>query len=81
MLCYSCDKASSCKVFRMLYNMSTDFCINNCGEYNESKFKYKKIAENDDLMHLIYDYFLEQIEGGYSQKEAREVIVRELLNL
>ena len=81
MICYSCDKASSCEVFRMLYGMSNDFCINDCREYNESQIKYKKMAEKDNLMRLIYDYFLEQIEGGYSQEQARKAIVRELLDL
>lgn len=81
MICYSCSKASSCPVFRTLYTMSDDFCINNCKDYDESQFKYKKIAENDNLMHLIYDYFLEQIDGGYSEEQARSVIKSTLLDL
>ena len=64
MLCYHCDKASSCSTLRTLYSMSRDFCINECKDYNQTlRTKYKNIAKNDDLMHLIYDYFTGQLEG------------------
>lgn len=74
MICYKCNKASKCSVFRKLYSMSNDFVINQCEDYNELPHNtYKKIAMYDDLMHLIYDYFTEQLEG-VSEKEARKAI-------
>lgn len=82
MVCYNCSKASSCKMFRELYTMSNDFCINDCREFDEvSKYKYRKIAERDDLMHLIYDYFTNQIEGNYGEEEVKKAIVSALLDL
>ena len=73
MICYSCNKASNCYAFKKLNSMSDDFSINKCEDYNEAKNAYKKIAMHDDLMHLIYDYFTEQLEG-VSEKEAKRVI-------
>ena len=75
MICYNCEKASGCSVFRTLHSMSNDFCINECKDYDKSsKYKYRKIAEHDDLMHLIYDYFTEQIKGDFSDEEIIRVI-------
>jgi hypothetical protein len=39
-----------------------------------------KIAENHDLMKLIYDYFTDILEG-YSKAEAEEAIIRALRGL
>lgn len=81
MLCYHCDKANSCPTLRILYSMSKDFCINECRDYNETlKNKYKKIAFNDNLMHLIYDYFTGQLEGC-TEEEAKRVITSTILDL
>lgn len=81
MLCYHCDKASSCPTFRTLYSMSRDFCINECKDYNQTlRTKYKNIAKNDDLMHLIYDYFTGQLEGCTEEK-AKRVIISTLRDL
>ena len=81
MLCYHCDKANSCPTLRTLYSMSKDFCINECRDYNESlKNKYKKIAFNDDLMHLIYGYFTGQLEGCTEEK-AKRVIISTIMDL
>lgn len=74
MICYKCNQAKNCSVFKKLYNMSNDFSINQCTDYNESNNKYKKIAMHDELMHLIYDYFTGQLVG-ISEKEARKAIV------
>lgn len=52
-----------------------------CNDYKETNEKYKRIATYDELMCLIYDYFLDQIEGGYTKIEAEEAIKRALLNL
>lgn len=74
MICYKCNQAKNCAVFKKLYNMSNDFSINQCADYNESNNKYKKIAIHDELMHFIYDYFTGQLVG-ISEKEARKAIV------
>lgn len=81
MICCKCDKVSSCTVFRKLLNMSNEFSINQCVEYNESKNVYKKIAIHDDLMHLIYDYFTGQLAEGVSEEQAREVIIDNMWTL
>lgn len=73
MICYKCNKAGSCSVFRKLYIMSNDFSINQCKDYNESHNAYKRIARHDDLMHLIYDYFTGQLDG-VSAEHAEKVI-------
>lgn len=81
MLCYSCDIANKCNTFRTLYSISDDFCINSCKGYEAaSVYKYRKIAENDDLMKLIYDYFTDQVKG-YTLEEAKEAITRVMWNL
>lgn len=60
---------------------SFDFCINDCKDYNKTlKNKYKKIADNDDLMHLIYDYFTGQLKGCAEEK-AKRVITSTILDL
>ena len=75
MLCYTCEKAQDCIVFKKLLMISTDFSIKECESYTSSSVrKYKKIAENDDLMRLIYDYFLDDVQGGYTREEAENVI-------
>ena len=80
-ICYSCYKASECPTFRKLYSTSKDFCINDCNDYDPvSRYKYKRIAENDNLMHLIYDYFTEQLEG-YTYEEAKMAITSAMWNL
>ena len=80
MLCYNCDKASICPTLITLYSMSRDFCINECKDYNETlKNKYKKIAFNNDLMHLIYDYFTGQLEGC-TDEEAKKVSISALMD-
>ena len=82
MLCYHCEKASGCPTFRTLHSMSKDFSINECRDHVDvSKYKYRKIAENDDLMRLIYDYFTDQIEGGYSKAQAKSAIKSALWSL
>lgn len=81
MLCYNCDKVSSCPTLRTLYSMSKDFCINECKDYNQTlRTKYKNIAKNDDLMHLIYDYFTGQLEGC-TEEEAKRVIISTIMDL
>lgn len=80
MICYRCNKASGCSVFRKLHSMSDDFSINQCEDYNEANNTYKKIAMHDDLMHLIYDYFTGQL-SGVSEEEAKKAIVSNMWSL
>lgn len=81
MLCYHCTNASGCPTFRTLYSMSKDFCINDCRDFDDAlDSTYMKIAENKDLMRLIYDYFTDNIDG-YSKEEAYEAITLVLFNL
>ena len=82
MICYRCKNIHSCPLFQRLYNISKDFSINDCQGFDEAlSCKYKKIAENDDLMHLIYDYFLGQVEVDATEEEVVRVIKRALLEL
>lgn len=56
MICYHCKNADTCSLFRHAYSMSEDFKILQCKNYDEvSKYKYRFIAKDDGLMHLIYD--------------------------
>lgn len=80
--CYSCKNVTWCPAFSTLCAISDNFCISNCIDYEEEqKYKYKKIAEHDDLMRLIYDYFTNQVEGDYSDEEVVTAITRAILNL
>ena len=82
MICYRCKNIHKCASFQTLYDTSKDFSINDCKHFDEElSCKYKKIAENDDLMHLIYDYFLGQVEVDATEEEVVRVIKRELLKL
>lgn len=82
MLCYSCEKIGGCHIFQKLYSTSNDFYINDCKDYiGASNIKYKKIAEHDDLMALIYDYFTNQIGEEYSYEEIKEVITKAMWQL
>lgn len=82
MICYRCEKISSCPTFRSLCSISKDFNIKDCRGYDEaSQYKYRRIAENDDLMHLIYDYFTGQVEGGYSDEETKAAITNAMWSL
>lgn len=86
MLCYSCDKVGGCPIFQKLYKISNDFFINDCLEYvGAPELKYRKIAEHDELMALIYDYFTNQIEeeisSEYSDEEIKEAITKAMWRL
>ena len=82
MICYRCEKIGGCSIFQKLYSTSKDFCINDCKDYYEApEYKYRKIAEHDDLMRAIYDYFTHQIDNKalsreYSDEEIKEFITR-----
>lgn len=80
MICYTCDKIADCSIFQKLYKISNDFFIKNCLEYVEaSEFKYRKIAENDKLMHLVYDYFTNQINKEELLIECSDEEIKDLI--
>jgi hypothetical protein len=82
MLCYHCQKVQECPIFRNLYTKSADFSINDCKDYvSAEKYKYRKIATNDDLMRLIYDYFTGQVKVKYSDEEIRQAITSTICGL
>lgn len=81
MICYHCKNADTCYLFRHMYSMSEDFDIRQCKNYDEvSKYKYKLIAKDDELIHLIYDYFTDNIVG-HSKEEAERAITSAIWSL
>lgn len=85
MVCYHCKNIRSCKTFQTLYDTSKDFSINHCTNYDSAyEYRYRRIAENDDLMRLIYDYFTHQIKEddvNLSYDEIKDIITRAMLRL
>ncbi len=82
MICCNCKNVLECKILRNLHSMSKDFSINECKDYDAVlKYTYRKIAENDQLMRLIYDYFTGQVEGNYTDEQVKRTIASALLNL
>lgn len=82
MICCNCQKALECKILRDLHSMSKDFSINECKYYDAAlRYTYRKIAENDQLMRLIYDYFTGQVEGNYTEEQTKRAITSALWNL
>ena len=82
MICCSCENANTCTIFKTLRAVSNNFCINECEKYEDgSKYKYKKIADHDDLLHLIYDYFTGQVDSKYSEEQTKTAIIHALMNL
>lgn len=83
MICYNCTKVHNCPIFRKLYTMSNDFCINDCKDYDKaSDDRYKKIADDDDLMRLLYDYFMGQIkEEDYTDDIVKAAVRNRLMNM
>ena len=82
MICYHCRNLGTCDIFRNLYSMSNDFEINQCKHYDTANnYKYMKIAEHQDLMHLIYDYFTDNLPDDIGEKEAKEAIIHAILYL
>ena len=82
MICLHCNKICECHIVQTLYSMSNDFCINNCKNYDEMPGrKYIHIAEHDDLMALVYDYFTGNLKYDINEDEAKEAITRAMWNL
>ncbi len=81
MICYNCTKANECPTFRTLYVISDDFCINKCKDFDAaSAYRYRKIAENDGLMALMFDYFMDNIQD-HSREEAKQAIIHTLMDM
>lgn len=82
MICYHCNNVEACDLFRKAYSISKDFEINQCKNYDEaSKYKYRLIAKNDDLLRLIYDYFTDNVSGEHSDEEVKEAITSAIWSL
>ena len=82
MICYNCENVNTCDIFHAINFSSDDFCINQCKYYDDAcKYKYKRIANHDNLMRLIYDYFTDQVQGDYSEQEVKDTIINTILNL
>lgn len=83
MLCYSCEKVTSCPTFQTLYEMSKDFEIKDCRDYKSSTYKYKLIAQDDELMRFFYDYFTDNLDSlvHIDDEEIRRVIKQRLLDM
>ena len=83
MICYHCKNIHSCKTFQTLYDTSKDFSINHCINYEDAPaYKYKRIAENDELMHALYDYFTDNLLGvNLSDDEIKDKITRAMWRL
>lgn len=82
MICYHCKNVDACSLFRQAYSMFEDFEIFKCKNYDEgSKYKYRLIAKNDNLLRLIYDYFTDNVSGEYSDEEVKEVITSAIWSL
>ena len=83
MICINCSKALECPKFaemRNIFGSFEDFSINKCKNF-EDGYKYRKIAEHDDLLRLLYDFFTGQIEGDYSDEEIIESIKTVMMKL
>lgn len=82
MICYHCNNADTCFLLRHMYSMSEDFDIRQCKNYDEaSKYKYKLIAKDDELMRLIYDYFTDNVSGDHTDEEVKRAITSAIWSL
>lgn len=77
-LCAHCIKFATCDTIKCALKTGTR--ITNCKSFvDEDKDAYLRIADNPDLMHLIYDYFLDKVDESvtkrYSNDEIKDIIV------
>lgn len=82
MICAKCKNAIICDHIR--YAVNHDFNINNCKNFILNDiYKYIKIAEDEDLLLLIYNYFTdeEELYSLYTKEEIEKIIQREIKNL
>lgn len=76
MICFNCKNVSKCSL--ALAAFEGEASIDSCKTFiPNNKYAYREIANNDDLMHVIYDYFLNNIDeetlndhGGYEGIKA-----------
>lgn len=76
MICFNCKNASKCSL--VLVAFEREASIDSCKTFiQNNKYTYREIANNDELMHLIYDYFLDNVDeeilndhGGYEGIKA-----------
>lgn len=79
MICYKCQHALNCEWIK--FACTEEFEISRCKNFSEMReYRYKRIAENDALMKLIYDYFSGNVDG-HSLDEAKEAITKTIANL
>lgn len=75
MICYKCDRVTDCPHVRYIFQ--NNISIDGCKEFSLNKsFKYTKIANNEHLMLLIYNYFIEEEElfSMYTKEEIENKI-------
>lgn len=72
MICAECKHVLKCQTVTTAMDIGAN--ITDCKKFVPfiDEFAYKRIAYNEDLMHLIYDYFIENVDervlednGGY----------------
>lgn len=85
MLCYTCERVHNCPTFQTLYAMSKDFEIRDCRDYaKNSTVKYKLIAQDNELMRFLYDYFTDNLDScskNIEDDEIRRIIRQRMLDL
>lgn len=79
MICCRCQHAYTCSTFRCAFNEK--FSIDGCERFIVApQYRYTRIADNKELMHLIYDYFTGRIDEG-REDEAKAAITRAMYEL
>lgn len=82
MICYHCKKVKECSTFRDLYSKSKNFSVNDCKDYETAdEYKYRKIANDDNLMRLLYDYYTGQMKVDVPDEAIRQAITTIMLDL
>lgn len=78
MICAKCNNLRSCDIVNRSININSckNFILNDI-------YKYLKIAENEDLLLLIYNYFTneEELYSLYTKKEIEEKIQKAIKSL
>lgn len=82
MNCYKCDNFLICNHPKYAYE--NNFTIEDCKNFSLSDcYKYMKIAKNEELLLLIYNYFTgeEELYSLYDKEEIEETIRKAIKNL
>lgn len=75
MICYKCEDFLTCN--HPKYAFENNFTIEDCKNFSLADcYKYIKIAKNEDLLLLIYNYFTkeEELYSLYTKEEIEEKI-------